>query len=426
MFKNKLFLTLLISTISFLLLKGCLYLGGVELGLGGTYTQKRALITNIVLFGLLLFLVFAALKEKVGFFNFFFVLFAFVLIEGIIEERNGKIGLRRTITTTPKKDTTATKSTLNGTAQKGQQNTKRKNLVANKENATDHNLFGYTLIPGEFLTIKKCYNVVYTNTKDSIRYNPVINQTDKKAMLFGCSFTYGTGIEDEETLAANLASQDSSRNYLNFGQEGWGIQQMLINLEVRANQNEFLKETITQSDIGIYFYLEDHIYRLLGKNHLVSYHWGTEFPFYDIDVKKQIVKLDGKLGDQLGALKKWTYFPVHISLLYKTIYFKFFYKGPEPLKEIDYEKAALAIKHSKDLFLKNNPTKKFLVVLFPNTDNTNNGKIKPYLEKQNLEILDLSQLIDKQSRGDHIICKDDNHPNNRLNKMVSKKIFEIL
>lgn len=420
-YKNKFFLALTISGVIFLVLKGIFMATGIELGLGGTFTQKRALITSIALFSLLFLATFSAIKGKVGLFNLFLILFSFVFIEGIIEEKGGEIGIRRTIKTIAKKQES---DSAKVSAPKAK--TTKKKLVANQENTTNHSLLGYSLIPGEFLIAKNCYKVVYTNTKDSIRYNPIVNETAKKAALFGCSFTYGTGIDDEHTLSANLAQVDTTRNYLNFGQEGFGMQQMLSNLDIRAHQNKALAKTLEAADLGIYFYLEDHIYRLLGKNHLVSYHWGTDFPFYEANLENNTVKLDGKLGNQLSLLQRVSYFPVHISLVYKKLYYRFIYAGPEALKKTDFQKAALVIKEAKAKFLETGTNKRFLVVLFPNTDNSDNGRIKTYLTAQNIEVVDLSKLIKKDDVPDYIVCKNDPHPNAKLNKLVSEKIVEIL
>ena len=422
--------SLIISLFLFVGLYGLLYFFNIELGLGGVSTKQRINIVSSVLFGLLFLCIFSLIKGKALTFNFFFLLFILVFVEGIIIEKGNGIGIRkkqvvaRTNSNSIKEKelTSKEKKTFSTNLANTLEKSKSAKLTANLQSSVSDNLLGYNLKPGTYLVKKNCYEVIYNHTKDSIRMNPINNQTDDLALLFGCSFTYGTGLNDEHTLGANLAILDSSRNYLTIAQEGYGIQQMLVNLDIKSETNTFLKEAIERADLGIYFYLQDHIYRLLGKNHLVTYHWGTDFPYYHINETNNAVKLAGKLGDQLSFAQKALYFPVHISLLYKKIYFNFFYKGAEEIEGIDYEKTALAIKHAKDRFLKESPQKQFLVVLFPFTDNT----ILSYLQKHQIEVLDCTKLVDKDKYLEYTLCNEDPHPNAKLNALVSQNIIAHL
>ncbi len=104
-----------------------------------------------------------------------------------------------------------------------------------------HEKLGYGPVPNAIINSKKIkegkvvYDVDYTIDKKGHRIasNSAINKKFKKSVLFfGCSFTYGEGVKDNQSLpyVFNLKT-NSKYNVANFGFSGYGVQQMLTILE---------------------------------------------------------------------------------------------------------------------------------------------------------------------------------------------------
>lgn len=101
---------------------------------------------------------------------------------------------------------------------------------------------GYTRYKPEPVTLassrvddtgKKLYDVLYTLNKDGFRVTPERGAAaDTAVLLFGCSFTFGEGVEDKETYAYKLGELLGERYQVyNFAHRGYGAHQMLAQIE---------------------------------------------------------------------------------------------------------------------------------------------------------------------------------------------------
>lgn len=94
------------------------------------------------------------------------------------------------------------------------------------------------------------------------------------ALFFGCSFTFGDGLTDEQTLPARFCAQlpgVESRNYA-FG--GYGVQQMFCHL-IRP---EIAGEVNAAAGLAFYVYIDHHLERLRG-----NVPWAEFSPRVDIE-----------------------------------------------------------------------------------------------------------------------------------------------
>lgn len=75
--------------------------------------------------------------------------------------------------------------------------------------------------------------VTYTTGPDHFRVVPTTaNRAEACVLLFGASFTFGNGVQDEETYAAQLVRLSGGRVHAhNFGVSGWGLHQTLAGLQ---------------------------------------------------------------------------------------------------------------------------------------------------------------------------------------------------
>ena len=86
---------------------------------------------------------------------------------------------------------------------------------------------------------------------------PIFRNKDlKPIVLFGCSFAFGFGIDDEQTFSYKL-SKYTNRTVYNRGLCGGGIQHVLYQLR----REDFYKE-IPEPEYVIYLYISNHIRRM--------------------------------------------------------------------------------------------------------------------------------------------------------------------
>lgn len=119
----------------------------------------------------------------------------------------------------------------------------------------------------EYINNIKVFDVTYTIDSDGLRISPPHDSKNNQGALlfFGCSFTFGEGVQDNETMpyAVGLITHGRYAIY-NFGFHAYGPNQMLSALE------HGLVETIVQypPKYVIYQAIPNHVERVAG---LASY-----------------------------------------------------------------------------------------------------------------------------------------------------------
>ena len=97
-----------------------------------------------------------------------------------------------------------------------------------------HPTLGYTHIPGSFhVTLPDGYDFHVTHLPNTLRVTHPLDTYpsagDKEEIwIFGCSFTHGWGLNDEDTYAWRLQEALPEYEVVNFGTNGYGTLQSLI------------------------------------------------------------------------------------------------------------------------------------------------------------------------------------------------------
>src|ERR1700693_3080848 len=79
------------------------------------------------------------------------------------------------------------------------------------------------------------YDVKYSIDQHGLRKTPAL-ESDKDVFFFGCSFTFGDGVNDNDTLPTTF-SHLSGLHTLNFGVNGYGPHHMLRMLETDRSKS---------------------------------------------------------------------------------------------------------------------------------------------------------------------------------------------
>jgi hypothetical protein len=140
-----------------------------------------------------------------------------------------------------------------------------------------HELLGHAPVPGrELRSIKRCsgevvYDVEYTIDERGLRISPR-SDAPAAALFFGCSYTFGEGVKDEESMPWQVGLRVAEELRVdNFGFSGYGPHQML-----RALESGFVEERLLAPPVAvIYQMILLHLRRSAGMEP-----WDQDGPCY--------------------------------------------------------------------------------------------------------------------------------------------------
>jgi hypothetical protein len=114
----------------------------------------------------------------------------------------------------------------------------------------------------EFLAGRMIADVTYGIDANGLREIPAAVQGGPhKVVFFGCSFMFGHGVEDDQTLPYYFV-QEAKGTFegFNFAGEGWGPHQMLRDIETGL-----VNQVAGTPDLAIYEAIPDHLRRVAGR-----------------------------------------------------------------------------------------------------------------------------------------------------------------
>jgi hypothetical protein len=118
-----------------------------------------------------------------------------------------------------------------------------------------HNTLGFSLKPGAFeVSINNELNYSVSHGKDSTRKIPfksIKDSSTQKVYFFGCSYTYGMGVNDNENFPALVQQKYLNLKVKNFGVPGYGTIQSYLKLKGLINNNDI-------PDVAIINYADFH------------------------------------------------------------------------------------------------------------------------------------------------------------------------
>jgi hypothetical protein len=135
------------------------------------------------------------------------------------------------------------------------------------------------------------HDVIYTTGPDHFRVVPEATENaDACVLLFGDSFTFGDGVSDEETYAAQIVKRSGRRVAAqNFAVSGWGPHQFLAGLQ----SGRFQRAVRCRPTDAVFLMIPSLIWRASG----VTNPWDTNGPRYRLGADGRPVR-DGTLGDR--------------------------------------------------------------------------------------------------------------------------------
>lgn len=257
---------------------------------------------------------------------------------------------------------------------------------------------------------KIIYSIKYSTDANSLRITPLdtIKPRTKYAQFYGCSMTFGEGVQSNETIPYYFGKYDSTYRPYNFAYSGYGPHQMLARLQTE-NVKKIVKEN---TGIGFYIYINDHVNRVLGTMTNYSYNGGQAPYFHEVNNQ---LKHDG-LFKEGRKVRSWIF-----EQLLKSNILKLFKIGyPFKITEQDYELTAEVMAEASRDYKKQFGNDNFYVIIYPTT--INSSLIISLLKQKGVKVLDYSKLFDPLQKGYAIPY--DEHPTALANEILIQQLVK--
>lgn len=230
------------------------------------------------------------------------------------------------------------------------------------------------------------------------------------AMITGCSFAFGYGLTEEQTLSHHLDSLTRMRAY-NYGIPGHGTQQTLALLQSR----DLRKEIKEPNGVLIHLFIDDHIKRLIGSRRLINL-WASEFPYYCLD------------GDDLKRQGNFRSGRPWLSRFYRVFSQSSFIalfdiEVPWYVSNTHLKLFGAVLREAKREFQTQYPKGRFVVIIGPNSKLA--PRVHSELKTGGIEVLDLSNLLNKEDKR-YKIHWTEAHPNERYYHKIAVELKRYL
>jgi hypothetical protein len=254
------------------------------------------------------------------------------------------------------------------------------------------------------------YSISYSTDTNSLRITPIdsTKPRTKYAQFYGCSMTFGEGVQSNETTSYYFSKFDSTYRAYNFAYSGYGPSQMLARLETNTVKN-IVKE---KTGFGVFVYIGDHVNRVIGSMTNYSYNGGNA-PYFH---KEGGVLKHDKLFIDSRKIRSWIY-----DKLFKSNILKLFKIGyPFKLSEEDYDLTAEVIAESSRLYKQQFGNDNFYAVIYPTPNDS--SLIISLLKQKGIKVLDYSKLFNPEDSKYGIPY--DEHPRALANELISKQLIK--
>lgn len=268
---------------------------------------------------------------------------------------------------------------------------------------------------------KLLYDVIYTTNCYGLRVVPHdLTERDEErgknyenAIFFGDSFTYGEGLNDDETLPYLFEELSRGRyKVYNFGFHGYGPHQMLRIIETGLLEKIVIDQ---QPMVVIYEALMQHIERVSGK--MI---WDAKVPRYKLSLSGMAEYAgtftdDPSLQENLKHTKNLSN-PKSQLLARLT--------GTNRTQE-DTKLFVQIVLQVKNLLEKRHKAR-FYVVVWPFGDK-DDGKVIDDLKKSGIDVITVDQIFKEyKDPMEKYMIEVDNHPTKLANERLAKYLLEYI
>lgn len=266
---------------------------------------------------------------------------------------------------------------------------------------------------------KPGWHFKWVPVKDNIRYDPIeitidslsrrVTPSSKEAthhnyaMFFGCSYTYGDGVSDDQTLPYYFQSISKDYQSYNYGYLAYSPLHMLARL-----QNQDISKQMKQKDgFAVYTLINDHLDRVIPATRWIELTKG-KFPYFDDESLKTNGTFESKRRIYTFLVTRLQ--TSGIKQLLRWSYPKFY-------TQQHYQRIVNIIKQSRLAYQKQFGNDRFYVLIFPG--NPLPDELRKLLQAERIKTLDYVKLIDLPK---HMLPFDNAHPKASAYQAVAEKL----
>lgn len=234
--------------------------------------------------------------------------------------------------------------------------------------------------------------------------------------LFGGEFVFGKGLNDNETLSSMIEKFSKRFNAYNYGLIGAGTNHMLA----MTNKKKFGSEISQSQGIWVYVYDDDHLRRTIGANEYLDEY--PDAPWYVMD-GDEVLRV-GSMRSR-NKLIQWAYEFAN----------RFELKVPPFISKEHVKLTCELVEDSKDLFVKNYPNTKYVVLFhplgkknLPSKDYDYRGGLMNCLTQKNIEYIEYERMYEETPLGkkDELFIDYTDFPSAKGNQELARRIVDTL
>ena len=289
-------------------------------------------------------------------------------------------------------------------------------------------IYGYQLLPAHEHTAVKpnpnggaCYRAVYHTDQFRRRSVGVAPRFGRPHLLFfGCSVTFGEGLNDYDTLQYKLAEQLPDVDVYNYAVNGWGPTHALAKLR----SGELKRQVPAHSGSAAYIIIPSHVSRVIGDTRAFwlfdapYYFWGPDGALTGGLPLRQVRPWRTNFYEALLAAKRhsWLLPALHVD-------------WPPWHSDSDVQLTAAVLAAARQSY-REQFDGEFFVALHPGWDmgapaqRDLHDKLTRFLQERGVPVLDYTG--NTESTADVINPECDWHPNGQLNQRLATRLADDL
>ncbi|MCF6285115.1 MAG: hypothetical protein L3K26_07990, partial [Candidatus Hydrogenedentes bacterium] len=254
----------------------------------------------------------------------------------------------------------------------------------------------------------------YSYKTDALRRRIVPSQLDdgssreKALLIFGGSYAFGEGVNDEDALPNQLALRMPDAQLYNYAFSGYGPGQMLARLE-----SYNLREEVSERQVAaVYLFMPNHVRRVIGAYSVIS--WSRHSPYYQLGEDGAVFR-SGSFQEGRSGLTRWYDF-LHGDGAIEYFQVDF----PLRLTARHFELCTAVVSAAAAQFELQFESQDFWVVIYPSfpghrsVDQTMAARF----ERAGLRVLDYSALFEPDMDG-YFFLPHDPHPTPKAHRELA-------
>lgn len=238
-------------------------------------------------------------------------------------------------------------------------------------------------------------------------------------LFFGCSFTFGEGLQDNETLPYQVGAQSGGRYHtFNLAFEAYGPNQMLAQIEHGMVQ----RVVDTAPQYAIYVAIPAHVWRVAGR---VA--WGGHGPRYVLDSDGTVHQAGNfgnrkTLAERLGLTRG-------VGQLNKSAMYRMLSSGEARITDDDIRLYFAVVRRSQELLAAQYPGIRFEVILWPNQHVPQQReayeKLRDGFRQRGVPLVLVEDILPgyNTDRSPYILGSTDHHPNALADRLLAQYIL---